>query len=122
MELRQQRFTGERALFMNRDLHIADSIFADGESPLKESRSITIDNCSFQWKYPLWYCRDIEVKNSSFFEMARAGIWYTHNVSLTDCLYEAPKGFRRVEGLKLEHVDFPHADETLWHCNQLEMH
>ncbi|MBQ9816756.1 MAG: DUF3737 family protein [Proteobacteria bacterium] len=122
MELRQQRFTGERALFMSRDLHIADSIFADGESPLKESRSITIDNCSFQWKYPLWYCRDIEVKNSSFFEMARAGIWYTHNVSLTDCLYEAPKGFRRVEGLKLEHVDFPHADEMLWHCNQIAMH
>ncbi len=119
---KEQRFTGERALFMSHDLTIMDSIFADGESPLKESRNIAIDNSSFQWKYPLWYCRDIEVKNSSFFEMARAGIWYTHNISLTDCLYEAPKGFRKAVGVKLDHVDFPHADETFWNCSQVEMH
>ena len=117
----QQRFIGERALFMSRDLKISDSIFAEGESPLKESRNIIIDNCSFQWKYPLWYCRDITVNQSSFFEMARAGIWYGHNISLTDCLYEAPKGLRRVDGGKLNHVDFQHADETLWNCSHFEL-
>lgn len=120
-ELREQRFTGERALFQSKDLKIDYSIFADGESPLKESSNIEVTNSSFQWKYPFWYCRDIKVENSTFLEMARAGIWYVDNLSLKDCLYEAPKGFRRVNGMTLERVDLPHAEETLWNCNQIEM-
>ena len=76
-EINEQRLTGERALFMGKDLEIKNCIFADGESPLKESRNIFIENSSFQWKYPLWYSKDITVKNSAVFEMGRAGIWYT---------------------------------------------
>ncbi|MBQ4360274.1 MAG: DUF3737 family protein [Proteobacteria bacterium] len=121
-ELKQgQIFTGERALFMSRDLHIKDSMFADGESPLKESRNIVVEHSSFQWKYPLWYCHDIEVHDCSFFNMARAGIWYVNNITLSHCLYEAPKGLRRVKGLKLDHVNFTQALETLWNCEDVEM-
>ena len=54
-EIKEQRLTGERALFRSKDLSIEYSIFADGESPLKESRDISLKNTSFQWKYPLWY-------------------------------------------------------------------
>ena len=115
----ERRLTGERALFMSRGLRVEDCIFADGESPLKESRDIIVENSSFQWKYPFWYCSDIEVKNSTFFDMARAGIWYTKNISLTKCLYEAPKGFRRVTGLTLKDVDIPNALETLWNCDNV---
>lgn len=106
---------------MGWNLQISDCIFADGESPLKESRNISVENTSFQWKYPFWYASDIDVKNSSFFDMARAGIWYCRRVSLSDCLYEAPKGFRRVEGLSLEKVDLPNAQETLWSCCRVKM-
>lgn len=119
--VKASRLTGERALFKARDLQIEDCIFADGESPLKESRNIQVDNSSFQWKYPLWYSKDIVVKNSSFFEMGRAGIWYTENISLEDVLYSAPKGFRKAKNIKLINVDFPHADETLWNCENIEM-
>ena len=55
---------GERALFAAHDLHIADTTFADGESPLKESSRIELDGCMFKWKYPLWYAHEITVKNS----------------------------------------------------------
>ena len=34
-EVRQEYLTGERALFMSRDLKVYDSVFAEGESPLK---------------------------------------------------------------------------------------
>ncbi len=122
IEYREKQLTGERALFMTRGADIVDCIFSDGESPLKESSDITVTNTSFQWKYPLWYCSDVTVRDSSFFEMARAGIWYTKNISLTDCLYQAPKGFRRVTGAVLENVDFPHADETLWNCSDIKIH
>lgn len=120
-EIKEQRLTGERALFRSKDLSIKYSIFADGESPLKESRDISLKNTSFQWKYPLWYCRNITVQDCDFAEMARAGIWYTDNITVADTLYEAPKGFRRVKGLTLRNVDLPHAEETLWHCSDVTL-
>ena len=52
--LRQQKLTGERALFQSENLAVYDSVFEDGESPLKESSSLYLDNCLFRWKYPLW--------------------------------------------------------------------
>lgn len=120
-EIKEQRLTGERALFRSKDLSLEYSIFADGESPLKESRDISLKNTSFQWKYPLWYCRNITVQDCDFAEMARAGIWYTDNITVADTLYEAPKGFRRVKGLTLRNVDLPHAEETLWHCSDVTL-
>ena len=54
-------FTGERALFQGKDLRISDSIFEDGESPLKHSRNIELYGCAFRWKYPLWYSENVKV-------------------------------------------------------------
>ncbi len=116
-EVRARRLTGERALFMSRDLKIFDTIFDDGESPLKESRGIELQNCMFKWKYPLWYCRDIRVRDCQWFEMARAGVWYTDDMEVDRAVIEAPKNFRRCRRLTLRDVDMPNAAETLWHCD-----
>ena len=118
-ELHDGFFTGERALFQGADLRIYDSIFDDGESPLKHSRNIELDGCSFKWKYPLWYSENIIVRDCSVFEMGRAGIWYTNNIEMTDTIYEAPKGFRRCDGVTLENVQFTNAAETLWSCKNV---
>ncbi len=115
--IRRQYFTGERPLFMGENLKITDTIFTDGESPLKESKNIELINSMFKWKYPLWYSESVTVRDCVFFEMARAGIWYTNNVSLEKCAYEAPKGFRRCRGVKIKDVSFPAASETLWSCD-----
>lgn len=112
--IRRQYYTGERPLFKGENLKITDTIFAEGESPLKESRNIELIGSMFKWKYPLWYSKNISVKSCAFFDMARAGIWYAENVSLEDCVYEAPKGIRRCAGVKLKNVSFPNASETLW--------
>ena len=119
--IRQEFLTGERALFHGQDLAIYDTTFADGESPLKESRNIYLEGSLFQWKYPLWYSRDIRLKDCTLFEMARAGIWYTHNLEMENTLVEAPKNFRRATGLRLRHVNFPNAEETLWSCEDVTM-
>jgi hypothetical protein len=115
--IKQQLLTGERALFNSKDLQISYSTFADGESPLKESQNIKIDHSMFKWKYPLWYCKNIVVEESTLFEMARSGIWYTENIAITDTIIEAPKTFRRAKGIKLENVNIPNAGETLWNCD-----
>ncbi|MBR6336144.1 MAG: DUF3737 family protein [Ruminococcus sp.] len=120
-ELLTGTFTGERALFMSQDKHIKDSVFEDGESPLKHSRNIEVEGSQFKWKYPLWYSENISVKNCTFFEMGRAGIWYTNNISVSDCEYIAPKGFRRCEGVEVTNVNFPNAAETFWQCKKVRM-
>lgn len=120
-EIRQQYLTGERPLFMGKDLKIYDTIFDNGESPLKESRNIELYGSMFKWKYPLWYSKNILAEDCTWFEMARAGVWYTDNITVRNAMIEAPKNFRRCHGVVLENVDFPNAQETLWSCEQVKM-
>lgn len=119
--LRQQKLTGERALFQSENLAVYDSVFEDGESPLKESSSLYLDNCLFRWKYPLWYCKHVDVKECTWFDMARAGVWYTDDISVRDSIVEAPKNFRRCRGVTLTNVNFPNAEETLWNCTDVNL-
>ncbi len=116
-----QILTGERALFKSEGIEIRDSIFADGESPLKESNDIDITGSMFKWKYPLWYCNNINVNDTTWFEMARAGVWYTDHIIVTDCAIEAPKNFRRCRDLTLTNVSMPSAAETLWNCTDVRL-
>ncbi len=120
-EIHQQFLTGERALFHAQNLDIYDTIFDDGESPLKESSNITLKDSMFKWKYPLWYCNNIQAERTTWFEMARAGVWYTNDISVKDCVIEAPKNFRRCRNLTLEKVSFADAAETLWSCRDVIM-
>ena len=114
-------YTGERPLFHEEHLQIEDTIFGEGESPLKESNDITMKNSMFQWKYPLWYAKNIDVQDSTWAEMARAGVWYTDHISVKNAMIEAPKNFRRCKDLTLENVFLPNAAETLWHCDGVTM-
>lgn len=120
-EINQQYLTGERAMYQANDCHISYCTFAEGESPLKESSNLEIDNTLFRWKYPLWYSKNVVMKDSTLFDMARAGIWYTENISVSDTIIEAPKNFRRTKGIRLHNVDMPNAAETLWNCEDIEM-
>ncbi len=120
-EIKRKKLTGERALFREAGVRVVDSVFSDGESPLKESRSIHLVGDMFKWKYPLWYASDILAENCTLFEMARAGVWYSDRVTMRDCAIEAPKNFRRCRDLTLEHVSFSNAAETVWHCNGVRL-
>ena len=91
----QELLTGERALFQGENLTILDSIFDAGESPLKESNNITLRGSMFKWKYPLWYSKNVKATDCTWFDMARAGVWYTNDILVEDSVIEAPKNFRR---------------------------
>ena len=120
-EIKQQFLTGERALFKSNDLLIIDSIFDNGESPLKESQNIELVKSTFKWKYPLWYCNNIKTDKTNWLEMARSGVWYTNNIKVSNCIIEAPKNFRRCEGIELNNVFFANASETLWNCKNIKL-
>ena len=118
-EFRQKSFSGERALFDSKGLKIYDCTFENGESPLKECRDIELYGALFKWKYPLWYCKNVKSEHSIWFENARAGVWYTDNIEITDSLIQAPKNFRRCKGIKLDNVTMTDAKETLWSCENV---
>lgn len=120
-EINRQILTGERALFKGDGLLINDCIFADGESPLKESRDIKLIGSMFKWKYPLWYSNNIDAQNCIWFDMARAGVWYTDGISVVDCAFEAPKNFRRSKNIVIKNTSFSNAAETLWSCRNVTL-
>lgn len=113
--------TGERALFQANGLEIEDTIFADGESALKHVENINAVNTMYKWKYPFWYAKNVNVKDSTFFEMARSGLWYGKNITIEDTMVEAPKEFRRCDGVNLKNVSIPNANETFWMCKNIRL-
>lgn len=120
-EYQEKFYTGERSLFASQGATIKNVTFGEGESPLKESRHLHISDTIFKWKYPLWYCEDIKIKNSILETMARSGIWYTKNLRMTNCTLQAPKLFRCCQQVSLQQVYFADAAETLWTCQQVQL-
>jgi len=113
--------TGERALFQAHDMKISETVFCDGESPLKHSCNIDLDHSSFRWKYPLWYSKNIVLRDCVLEDTARAGIWYTDNLDAERVIIAAPKNFRRSSRIRLKDVTFYNALETFWECSDIEL-
>ena len=114
-------YTGERALFMLKDAYLEGVTFFDGESPLKESADLEVVNCSFKWKYPMWYANNILVKDSYLDINARSGIWYTNHIAMNNCLIDAPKTFRRGSFITLNNCKLNNAAETFWSCKNITL-
>ena len=117
----EQKFIGERAMFGVKDTEFERCGFAAGESPLKHGQNLRLKNCIFEWKYPLWYTKNVAVEGGFLMQTARAGIWYAQDVSFKDTLIQAPKSFRRCQNVSLENVNLTQAEETLWSCEDVEI-
>ena len=53
-EINNGYFTGERSLFNSEDIKINNTIFGEGESPLKESDNIELNNSSLTVRGQRW--------------------------------------------------------------------
>lgn len=120
-KIKDKLFDDERSLFNSHDLEVYNCRFINGESPLKESKNIYLENDTFEWKYPLWYSKNIKAKTINLKETARSGIWYTDNIEIVDSVIDAPKTFRRSGNIFLKKVAITHADETIWKCRSIKI-
>lgn len=113
------QYTGERPLFAKRNAFVCRCSFSDGESPLKECRDLIVSECNFLWRYPLWYGKTVSVDSSVFSVDTRAGMWYTDDLTVSDCVIESPKNIRRCNNVKISKSVFNGGEETLWHCKNV---
>ncbi len=119
--IENKEFGGERPLYCQHDLHLKGVTIHAGESGIKECQNIRCEDCTFEGKYPLWNTDNFQVHRCTFKETARAALWYSRNLNMTDTLVEAPKMFRDMQGIHLERVELTNAQETLWHCRDINL-
>lgn len=120
-QIKNKEFEGERPLFATHDLQLENVTIHTGESALKECRNIEAVNCRFEGKYPFWHTDGFVIKDCFFTEGARAALWYSRDLQMMDTIVEAPKMFREMSAIRLRNVQLPNAQETLWHCRNVEL-
>lgn len=116
-----KEYGGERPLYRGRDLYLEDVIIHAGESSLKETANITAVKCRFEGKYPLWECDGFVIRDSILTVGARSGLWYSRNGELYNTIIDAPKTFRRMDGIKMRDCWIPGGTETLWDCSNIDI-
>ena len=104
----------ERALYNIRDTHVKGCTFAgpaDGESVLKETRDIVIDDCSFSLRYPIWHAKKYELRDSKLDEKTRAALWYSDDGIIENTDITGVKALREcrntvISNCRIESVEF----------------
>lgn len=121
VEIKDKEFGGERPLYALHDARLERVTIHVGESSIKESGDIEAYDCTFQGKYVFWECRNFLAQDCRFDASARSSLWYSENGRLVRCHVDAPKMFRRMQGIELQDCHFTDAQETLWDCNGVDI-
>ena len=121
VEIKDKEFGGERPLYALHDARLERVTIHVGESSIKESGNIEAYDCTFQGKYVFWECRNFLAQDCRFDASARSSLWYSENGRLVRCHVDAPKMFRRMQGIELQDCHFTDAQETLWDCNGVDI-
>lgn len=119
--IKDTEFGGERPLFASHNLRLENVVVHTGESALKRCSNIAAVHCRFEGKYPFWHVDGFSIRDCVFTSGARAALWYSSRLDMEDTFVESPKMFREMKGVKLRRVTIPDAEETLWHCSDVDL-
>lgn len=116
-------FPNERDLAKQEKLTLVNCEFKGdeiNESALKEAKLISIYNCNFYLRYPLWHVDTVHIKDSTFFESARGPLWYSKKISIFNSKFESPKLLRECEIVDIYHTNMV-SNEIFWKCKNIEI-
>ncbi len=122
-KIEKKCFDEERALYHLQDTEVNHCTFAgeaDGESVLKETRNISVQNCEFSLRYPLWHAQKYELINSKFDEKTRAPIWYSRDGIIDNCHLKGVKMLRECTNTKIMNSEI-NSPEFGWKCDNIEL-
>lgn len=123
MKFENRTYDEERALYNIKDSSVVNCQFegpADGESPLKEIRNVTISDCQFSLRYPLWHANKFTLTHTSFDEQSRAPIWYARAGQIKNCQIAGIKCLRECQDIEIDHATII-SPEFGWKCEDIKL-
>ena len=118
-----KQFDEERALYHLCHGDVTDCLFAgpaDGESVLKEARDVTLENCRFSLRYPLWHVNGFRLHGVSMDDKTRAAIWYSENGTITGSDLGGIKALRECGSVSLRGCTID-SQEFGWKCRDITL-
>ena len=118
-----QTFAKERALYGSRALQVINCAFdgeEDGESALKESSDIVVQNTFCNLRYPFWHDHGLAILSCELTEKCRAALWYSEQISIHDSKLHGTKALRECRDVHLDRCEILSA-EFGWSSEQVFM-
>lgn len=122
-EIRGKTYDEERALYNIKDTSVINCTFAgpaDGESVLKECHNVTVENCKFSLRYPLWHAHGFHMLNSDMDDKTRAPIWYAENGLLSNSRIYGVKCLRECQNIQIKDCKIS-SPEFGWKCQNVSI-
>lgn len=119
MIIENKTYDMERALYNIKETCVKGCTFAgpaDGESVLKETRDIVVDNCSFSLRYPIWHAKKYKLINSFMDEKTRAALWYCDDGYIENTRITGVKALRECINTDIVNCDID-SPEFGWKTN-----
>ena len=116
-------FGEERALYGSRALLVINCSFdgeEDGESALKESSDIVVQNTLCNLRYPFWHDHGLAILSCELTEKCRAALWYSEQISIHDSKLHGIKALRECRDVHLDRCEILSA-EFGWSSEQVFM-
>lgn len=113
----------ERSLYGIKNSFVYNCVFdgpTDGESTLKEARNVTVSECKFYLRYPLWHDQVITIMNSEFFETSRAPLWYCKDINIAFTKINSVKTLRECKNIKISDCEIK-SEEFAWRCKEIDV-
>ncbi len=102
--IENKKFDEERALYASRGVHLKSCAFdgpADGESALKESRDITVEDTYCNLRYPFWHDKTLVIKRTEMTPLCRAALWYSEDIVIEDTKLHGIKALRECKNVEI---------------------
>ena len=103
--IESQTMDQERALYGSCGIMVRNCRFdgpADGESALKESSDVIVEDSYFNLRYPFWHVHGLTIKDSEMTDKCRASMWYSDHIGITGSRLHGIKALRECSKVTID--------------------
>lgn len=121
--IENQMFDEERALYGSLDITVRNCKFqgpADGESALKESSDVVVEDCFWDLRYPFWHDTNLRISRTELTEKCRAALWYSNQIVIENSKLHGIKALRECADVAIRRCDII-SPEFGWFVNDILM-
>ena len=118
-----RNFPLERALYAERDIELQNCSFdgvEDGESALKEAKNVSVKDCLFNLRYPLWHVKGVFAEKCTFTDKCRAALWYSEDICIERSTLGGIKALRECRAVSIKDSDVI-SPEFGWKCRDISV-